>query len=187
MKNYIKDLDVESISGKKCVIDRLISKYKDFYEKLDNKFCVLKEIKEIDFFNMKEYKIENVQEKDIDEIGKFLNRLDYKVSKNYIEERKEYLKEGNVRVYFIRNDDIMISIVLIGMEISFLVMVVFVSIDKRYRGKGFVSYMVYNLSKELLLEGKVLCFFYNNDVVGKIYYNIGYKEINEWIIFFKQL
>ncbi len=42
MKNHIKDLDVESISGKKCVIDRLISKYKDFYEKLDNKFCVLK-------------------------------------------------------------------------------------------------------------------------------------------------
>ncbi len=93
MKNHIKDLDVESISGKKCVIDRLISKYKDFYEKLDNKFCVLKEIKEIDFSNMKEYKIENAQEKDIDEIGKLLNRSDYKVSKNYIEERKEHLKE----------------------------------------------------------------------------------------------
>lgn len=42
---------------------------------------------------MKEYKIENAQEKDIDEIGKLLNRSDYKVSKNYIEERKEHLKE----------------------------------------------------------------------------------------------
>lgn len=92
MKNHIKNLDVESISGKKCVIDRLISEYKNFYEKLDNKFCVLKEMKEIDFSNMKGYKIENAQEKDIDEIGKLLNRSDYKVSKNYIEERKEHLK-----------------------------------------------------------------------------------------------
>ncbi|EGT5236722.1 GNAT family N-acetyltransferase, partial [Clostridioides difficile] len=185
MKNHIKDLDVESISGKKCVIDRLISKYKDFYEKLDNKFCVLKEIKEIDFSNMKEYKIENAQEKDIDEIGKLLNRSDYKVSKNYIEERKEHLKEGNVRAYFIRNDDTMISTVSTGMETSFLAMVVSVSTDKRYRGKGLASYMVYNLSKELLLEGKVPCLFYNNDVAGKIYHNIGYKEINEWTILFK--
>ncbi len=24
--------------------------------------------------------------------------------------------------------------------------------------------------------------FYNNDVAGKIYHNIGYKEINEWTI-----
>ncbi|EQE86368.1 UNVERIFIED_CONTAM: GNAT family N-acetyltransferase [Clostridioides difficile] len=185
MKNHIKNLDVESISGKKCVIDRLISKYKDFYEKLDNKFCVLKEIKEIDFSNMKEYKIENAQEKDIDEIGKLLNRSDYKVSKNYIEERKEHLKEGNVRAYFIRNNDTMISTVSTGMEISFLAMVVSVSTDKRYRGKGLASYMVYNLSKELLLEGKVPCLFYNNDIAGKIYHNIGYKEVNEWTILFK--
>ncbi|HEB5001460.1 TPA: GNAT family N-acetyltransferase [Clostridioides difficile] len=185
MENHIKNLDVKSISGKKCVIDRLISKYKDFYEKLDNKFCVLKEIKEIDFSNMKEYKIENAQEKDIDEIGKLLNRSDYKVSKTYIEERKEHLKEGNVRAYFIRNNDTMISTVSTGMETSFLAMVVSVSTDKRYRGKGLASYMVYNLSKELLLEGKVPCLFYNNDIAGKIYHNIGYKEINEWTILFK--
>ncbi len=68
---------------------------------------------------MKEYKIENAQEKDIDEIGKLLNRSDYKVSKNYIEERKVHLKEGNVRAYFIRNDDTMISTVSTGMETSF--------------------------------------------------------------------
>ncbi len=92
---------------------------KNFYEKLDNKFCVLKEMKEIDFSNMKGYKIENAQEKDIDEIGKLLNRSDYKVSKNYIEERKEHLKEGNVRAYFIRKNDTMISTVSTGMETSF--------------------------------------------------------------------
>ncbi|HGM3373592.1 TPA: GNAT family N-acetyltransferase, partial [Clostridioides difficile] len=185
MKNHIKNLDVESISGKKCVIDRLISEYKNFYEKLDNKFCVLKEMKEIDFSNMKGYKIENAQEKDIDEIGKLLNRSDYKVSKNYIEERKEHLKEGNVRAYFIRKNDTMISTVSTGMETSFLAMVVSISTDKRYRGKGLASYMVYNLSKELLLEGKVPCLFYNNDIAGKIYHNIGYKEVNEWTILFK--
>ncbi|WP_234779848.1 GNAT family N-acetyltransferase [Clostridioides difficile] len=137
------------------------------------------------FFQHEEYKIENAQEKDIDEIGKLLNRSDYKVSKNYIEERKVHLKEGNVRAYFIRNDDTMISTVSTGMETSFLAMVVSVSTDKRYRGKGLASYMVYNLSKELLLEGKVPCLFYNNDVAGKIYHNIGYKEINEWTILFK--
>ncbi len=61
-------------------------------------------------------------------------------------------------------------------------MVVSISTDKRYRGKGLASYMVYNLSKELLLEGKVPCLFYNNDIAGKIYHNIGYKEVNEWTI-----
>ncbi|CZR91267.1 hypothetical protein CDFC105_31827 [Clostridioides difficile] len=40
-------------------------------------------------------------------------RDSYKVSKNYIEERKEHLKEGNVRAYFIRNDDTMISTCLL--------------------------------------------------------------------------
>lgn len=185
MKHHIKDLDVESISGKKCVIDRLISEYKDFYEKLDNKFCILKEIKEKDFSNMKEHKIEKAQEKDIDEIGKLLNDSDYKVSKNYIEERKEHVKEGNARAYFIKNNDSMISTISTGMETSFLAMVVSVSTAKAYRGKGFASYMIYNLSKELLLEGKVPCLFYNNDIAGKIYQNIGYKEINEWTILFK--
>ncbi|MCC0785057.1 GNAT family N-acetyltransferase [Clostridioides sp. ES-S-0108-01] len=185
MKNHIKGLDVESISGKKCVIDRLIREYKDFYEKLDNKFCILKEIKEIDFSNMKEYKIEKAQEKDVDEIGKLLNKSDYKISQNYIEDRKEHLKEGNVRAYFIKNNDTMISTVSTGMETSFLAMIVSVSTDKEYRRRGFASYIVYNLSKELLLEGKVPCLFYNDDIAGKIYHNIGYKEINEWTILFK--
>ncbi|MDX5713262.1 hypothetical protein SIK47_19580 [Clostridioides difficile] len=53
----------------------------------------------------------------------------------------------------------MISTVSTGMETSFLAMVVSVSTDKRYRGKGLASYMVYNLSKELLLEGNFHVFF----------------------------
>ncbi|UWD47808.1 GNAT family N-acetyltransferase [Clostridioides difficile] len=184
MESHIKGLDIESISGKKCVIDRLVSMYKDFYEKLDNKFCILRKIKELDFSTMNEYKIEKAYEKDIDEIGKLLNKSGYKVSPNYIEARKEYLKEGNVRAYFIKDNNTMISTVSTGMETSFLAMIVSVSTDKEHRKKGFASYMVYNLSKELLAEGKIPCLFYNNEIAGKIYHNIGYEEINEWTILF---
>ena len=41
------------------------------------------------------------------------------------------------------------------------------------------------LCKNLIDENKIPCLFYDNEEAGKIYKKIGFKEIDQWVIYYK--
>lgn len=59
-------------------------------------------------------------------------------------------------------------------------MVVGVCTNPNYRNKGYATAVVSKLCKDLLLEGRTLCLFYDNPAAGKIYKNLGFEDIGFW-------
>lgn len=182
---HIKDLNIKAINGKKSVIDRLTSKYKDFREKKECYFCSLKKINEIDFDNAQKYKIEKGEIGDLEDIRRLLSKNKDFNLKDYIQSKTHQLKTKSARVYFIKEEEKIVSTAATGIENSFLAMINAVATDKSYRKKGLATYIVYNLSKNLLEEGKSPCLFYHNEEAGNIYHKIGYEQQDNWIMLFK--
>lgn len=178
--NHINSLEIDNISGKKEVIDRLLSVYTEFKIKKESDFCSLKKINNLDFSNIKHYKIEKAKLDDLEKIFKLLNSLEEFVMSDYIKAKTIQLKTDSGRIYIIRQDKEIIATVSTGIETSFLAMISDVFTHKKYRNKKLASYIVYTLSKELLSEGKTPCLFYSNEIAGKVYKNIGYKKDNTW-------
>ena len=101
MIDHINSLDIKEISGKKIVIDRLLTKYKDFKKSKETQFCSLKTLKEIDVLNLKDNKIEKAEISDLKELNDFICSVEDMYTEDYIETKTKQLKEKNTRIYFI--------------------------------------------------------------------------------------
>lgn len=181
MISYINTLDINEISGKKSVIDRLLTKYKDYTSYNETYFCSLRSLNEIDTLNIKDYKINKVEINDRNQLNEFLNSININ-TKDCIESQTKLIKDKNTRIYFIKENSKIISTISTGVETSFLAMICGVGTDVNYRNRGFATYMAYTLSKELVNEGKVPCLFYSNEHIGRIYKKIGYEIDDKWSI-----
>ena len=56
----------------------------------------------------------------------------------------------------------------------------------QYRNKGLASKIVSALAKELLKDGKSACLFFDNEEAGKIYYRLGFENIDKWSMLIKK-
>ncbi|SCG98010.1 MULTISPECIES: GNAT family N-acetyltransferase [unclassified Romboutsia] len=185
MISHINTLDIKEISGKKSVIDKLLDGYEDYKEFKETYFCSLKSLNNIETLVGTENKIQKAEVKDLEELNKFLSQIDGMHAPDYIPSKTKQLNEKNTRIYFVKDNDKIISTVSTGIETSFLAMICGVGTDINYRNKGLATYMVYTLSKELFNEGKVPCLFYNNEYAGRIYKKIGYEVDDKWSILLK--
>lgn len=185
MIDHINSLDIKEISGKKIVIDRLLTKYKDFKKSKETQFCSLKTLKEIDVLNLKDNKIEKAEISDLKELNDFICSVEDMYTEDYIETKTKQLKEKNTRIYFIKQDDKIVSTTSTGIETSFLAMVCGTCTDVNYRNQGLATLMTYTLSKELVNEGKIPCLFYSSEVAGRIYKKIGYEIDANWSMLLK--
>ncbi|MEF9992048.1 MAG: GNAT family N-acetyltransferase [Romboutsia sp.] len=182
---HINSLDIKVINGKKSVIDKLIGKYTNFKYKKESYFCSLKNISNMDFSNMDNYKIEEALTADLEDIYSLLSEIeDFKLD-NYVELKKHQLKTNSARVYLIKENNKVISTCATGIENSFLAMVNAVATDEKYRNRGLATYIVYKISKHLLEEGKTPCLLYCNKEVSNIYRSIGYREEDKWVMIYK--
>ena len=185
MIDHINSLDIKEISGKKIVIDRLLTKYKDFKKSKETQFCSLKTLKEIDVLNLKDNKIEKAEMSDLKDLNDFICSVEDMYTEDYIETKTKQLKEKNTRIYFIKQDDKIVSTTSTGIETSFLAMVCGTCTDVNYRNQGLATLMTYTLSKELVNEGKIPCLFYSSEVAGRIYKKIGYEIDANWSMLLK--
>ncbi len=90
------------------------------------------------------------------------------------------MKSGASRRYIIIEDGKIVSTASTAAENSMSAMVVAVATKKGYRNKGYATSCMYQLSSDLLAEGKILCLFYDNPEAGKIYKRLGFKEMGIW-------
>ena len=105
---------------------------------------------------------------------------EFNIQPNQIESRKRTLQTKTVRTLYIEKDGKVLSTASTTAENSLSAMVISVATDANFKGKGYGTKVVYELTKQILNEGKTTCLFYDNPAAGKIYERIGYVPIGFW-------
>lgn len=176
--NLIKKHKYDAISGKKSSIEKI----KKYFSNCDENEKYFAELTKPVYYTKKE-NIEsiNVDEiKDLLELRKTIEEFSRAVLNT--EHIRKDLDTKSGRIYCIKKHGKIVSSAATTAENSQSAMIVAVCTLKEYRNHGYGTQCVEKLCNDLLSEGKTLCLFYNNPLAGKIYKNIGFKEIGKWTI-----
>lgn len=181
----INGYDYKILSGKANIIQQMAEditidqKRKTFYAVLRNK----EQLPEITLENIEKTKLKDLksllslQEDQIDE-------FDHNPSLERI--KKRYIS-GTGRGYHVKDENgNIISSVETSAENPYAAMIIGVCTHPEHRNKGYASELLMKTCKEVLVEDKSLCLFYDNPSAGKIYERIGFKTIGEWSIWKKE-
>lgn len=93
---------------------------------------------------------------------------------------KRSLENGSARIFYKRENDLIVSSASTTAENSQSAMVIGVCTHPDYKQKGYASLCMRKLCEELLSEGKTLCLFYDNPEAGSIYKRLGFEDIGYW-------
>ncbi|MFS0784603.1 GNAT family N-acetyltransferase [Bacillus sp. 1P06AnD] len=168
--------------------EEVTSRYEPFLEnrlgkKQQTYFC---ECTEESFFSHDDGKI-SIRSADwekIDNVTELLGRIEeFPRKDNAFEDNRHRIETGTGRTYYIEEDGQPVSSASTTAENTCSAMVMAVCTDKHARGKGYASRIVSRLVQDLLAEGKTSCLFYDNPVAGKIYKEIGFRDIGCWAMY----
>lgn len=91
------------------------------------------------------------------------------------------LESKTGRSFYIENEEgKILSVASTTAENKYSGMVVGVCSHPSERQKGLASFVMIELCKVLLSEGKSLCLFYDNPKAGRIYKRLGFQDIGMW-------
>jgi hypothetical protein len=105
---------------------------------------------------------------------------EFKLSPSAEQSFRQTVSSGAGRSFLIKIRDSVVSVASTTAENSRSAMIVGVCTHPDHRNKGFATYCMTALCRELLDEGHTLCLFYNNDAAGSIYRRLGFREIGMW-------
>lgn len=128
--------------------------------------------------------LKHVQRLTVDEVEEnvqFLKSVpEFKIANITVESKKRTILDKTGRTYFIRVDGVMATTASTTAENSSSAMVIAVATKEEYKRKGLATDCMIKLCKDLIVEGKELCLFYDNPAAGKIYKRLGFKDIGLW-------
>lgn len=87
---------------------------------------------------------------------------------------------GSGRFYYIKDKDKVVATAALTAENSLNGMIIGVATDAAYRRKGYAKNCVASLCSEMIAENKSVILFYNNPDAGRLYKELGFKDINRW-------
>lgn len=90
------------------------------------------------------------------------------------------------RIYYIEENDSMVSVSQTTAENRYSAMIVGVATLPGYRKKGYMSMCLSKLCIDCLEDEKTLCLFYDNPKAGSVYHKLGFKTIGKWIMLTKK-
>lgn len=181
----LEKLDIDVISGKSTVIDKLYKLLPDNYKRKNMNFC--------------EYKIPNaLAEVSADIIiAKTNEAMDIAISYGSIPEFKHLYSEdvnkryeqiynrissGEGKHFLIRDRLGILAHGNTTAENSFSGMIGGIFTREEERNKGYGSQIISALTKDLLSKNKTVCLFYENEKEGKIFKKLGYEVIGYWTV-----
>ncbi|WMM25888.1 GNAT family N-acetyltransferase [Tissierella sp. MB52-C2] len=179
------NMNIENISGKSTVIDKLYPYLKGNYSRKDTKFCQYKDIG-----GLKDIKddINVSDEKDAMEIAaaygeisefKALYSSDINIRYNQIFNR---ISTGEGKHVFIKDNLGILSHGNTTAENSHSAMIGGIFTRQNERRKGFGSQIVSYLVKDLINRKKNICLFYGNEEEGKFFMKLGFEIIGNWTV-----
>ncbi|KON89886.1 GNAT family acetyltransferase [Sporosarcina globispora] len=121
---------------------------------------------------------------DAEQLAELLNSIpEFSDSTITVARKRRGLEDGSSRSFFIKEDGKMVSTASTAAENSFSAMVVGVATDRNYKKKGYATQCMVKLCRQLHLENKELCLFYDNPAAGAIYKRIGFEDIGFWMMY----
>ncbi|AEM73870.1 GCN5-related N-acetyltransferase [Caldicellulosiruptor acetigenus 6A] len=190
--NIILNLKFKTFSGKKSAILPFAKKIK-FSQKREQSFSKLSQPQDFSSFNLKPEEENMVKIITKDNIEENLDKIDmlvylYQSIEEFLnpatfDQIKQDVSLGRSRIYYIEEDDMIVSSARTGAEIQDMAMVISVCTMHEYRGKGYATMCMKKLCSDLLSEGKSLCLFYENPAAGRIYKKLGFEELGKWVTF----
>lgn len=182
--------DAKIVSGKLSIVNKIYELINDDYSKREMFFCELRD----------ESKLENNIEEDI-KIATSTDTMDIAIAYGNIEEFKgmysndvnERYDQINNRIIskegvhiFIKKDNEIIAHGNTTATTSVNAMIGGIFTVPKYRNKGLASKVVSSLAKMLIEQGKSACLFFDNEEAGKIYYKLGFENIDKWCMLIKK-
>ncbi|WP_105616288.1 GNAT family N-acetyltransferase [Vallitalea okinawensis] len=185
MKIILKEQGEMMISGKESIVSKFERELPN-HQSRTTYFCELTHSGQLE----KEQgdRIRVAQESDAERVYDFIESIEeFNGIGNNIDRIKHKIETGTGRIYYMENaEGEMISVAQTTAENSMSAMVVGVATLKGYRGKGLMSSCLSKLCKDVLLEGKTLCLFYDNPKAGSIYHRLGFQSIDKWMMITKK-
>ncbi|MDF2699442.1 MAG: family N-acetyltransferase [Haloplasmataceae bacterium] len=166
----------ERINGKKAVIDKILPHLNNIKEVTQCYFCELN-----DALHLKKT-ILDISVATIDDLPKILELLKLVNfhSSDFLESNTRKLTNKAGRIYFLINNDMVISSASTSIETSVSAMIGGVTTHFNHRNLGKASQVVSKLCFDLLKESKKPCLFYHNPKAGSIYHQLGFVDIDKW-------
>lgn len=118
---------------------------------------------------------------DIDDLFDFQTTIE---EFNLTEDRRDSfgqeIKTNTGRVYFLKEDNKMVSCATITAENRLNGMIIGVATAPEHRKKGYAQACVGKLCQEMVEEGKSVLLFYDNPDAGKLYKKLGFVDIENF-------
>lgn len=179
LKIYYNDKSkTKMISGKEVIINNVTNEI-NYIKKMDDFFCELKDSDKLTT-NFK-YQVQSARIEDAEEIYHLLSNIEeFDSLPRSVERIKKKISEGISKLYYIRLNGEIVTVVQTTADNKYSTMVVGVATKKEYRGQGLMSECLSKLCMDVLNDGKTLCLFYDNPKAGRIYHRLGFKTIGKW-------
>lgn len=181
----LSKMDSKVISGKLSVINLLYPLVAENYNKKEMFFC---ELKDGSSLRKEETDIVVAEYEDAMEIAETYGLIE-EFKGMYSEDVQERYKQISTRIktkegihMFMKENGKIISHGNTTAETSVAGMIGGIFTLPEYRNNGLGSKMVGALASSLISRGKSACLFFNNPDAGKIYYKLGFKNIDKWAI-----
>ncbi|MGL1890805.1 MAG: GNAT family N-acetyltransferase [Spirochaetaceae bacterium] len=173
-----KDNNASGVSGLTTTVNKL-GKYIDF-DKLKEMF--LAELTSATYKPFKEVATpQKAVESDLDDLFNFECTVEeFEVTEENRESFGQEVITGTGRIYFIKENEKIISTAALSAENSKNGMIIGVATNPDYRRKGFAKSCVGLLCKEMVEESKSVLLFYDNPTAGILYKDLGFVDINNW-------
>lgn len=181
-----------------------IMKHHDQFEVLSGKMeCVSRFIQKIEYRKLRELHLAKLDEQDfhvtgdisrvrtatlddIPEIYELYGKIDeFNVASLDMERLALPLRTGTGRIVYLRGEggggkDRIISSVATTAETSTTAVLVGLMTDPNVRGKGHAMLCMEKICNDLMRERKQVYLTYDNPDAGRIYRNVGFREIGRW-------
>ena len=185
IKILLTKRDANIISGKLSVIDLLYPLIKNKYSKRDMYFCELLNNSKL-IKDTSEVKIaEDIDGMEIalayEKIEEFSGLYSSGIDSRYKQIATRIKTKEGVHM-FIKQEGEIISHGNTTAETSGSAIVGGILTISEYRNRGLASKVISAICQNLYLRGKSACLFFDNPEAGKIYYKLGFKNIDNWAI-----
>lgn len=184
--SFAEQIPVSFCMGKKEIVDYIL-KYSHILKVRqleEHNFCLIEHINDL---RLPDLAVRKASEQDLDKLTRFYLGTDgFEEMPEY---QVRYAMQNRVtalRTYVLELDSQIVSAASTSAETEYQAMIGGVWTACEKRNCGYSTAVVYNLTKDLLAEGKAPYLFYlqNNFAAGKVYEKIGYKITGSWTVTF---
>lgn len=190
VSELLRDKEAKVISGKLSVINKIICNLNDGYNKREMFFCELKDRSKLHDVGNIDIKIATSEDamdiaKAYEDIKEFKGMYSEDINERFNQINNRIVSKEGMHM-FIKEDNTIITHGNTTASTTVNAMIGGIFTNPNYRKKGLARKIVSALAKSLIEEEKSACLFFDNEEAGKIYYELGFENIDKWAMLIKK-